>query len=67
MVEVSSIQKDRNERKHVHLSSCTYRAEASGDGVSTGTKRSSRRIEMMEIRVISGSSGVNELTAVKQS
>ena len=32
MVEVSSIQKDRNERKHVHLSSCTYRAEALGDG-----------------------------------
>ena len=31
MVEVSSIQKDRNERKHVHLSSCTYRAEALGD------------------------------------
>ena len=56
---VSSRQKGQNERRHDHLSCCVYIVEVLGEGVSTGTKWPSRRIEMKDIREISGSRGVN--------
>ena len=56
---VSSRQKGQNERKHDHLSSCVYIVDILGDRCQHWNEVSSRRIEMKDIREISGSRGVN--------
>ena len=42
---MTEVRARTRELKHDHLSSCTYRVEVLGDGVSTGAKRS-RRVQM---------------------
>ena len=56
---VSSRQKGQNEGRHDQLSSCIHIVEVLGDGCQHWNEVSSRRIEMKDIREISGSRGVN--------
>ena len=56
---VSSRQKGQNERRHDHLSSCVYLVEVLGDGCQHWNEVVEQRIDMKDIREISGSRGVN--------
>ena len=59
MVVLSSRQKDQNDRRHDHLSSCLYIMDVLGDGCQHWNEEIEQENRDEGYREISGSRGVN--------